>query len=84
MLKPETTEELTEAMGSAGARKRTVTLGGCFTKRRMAGPVEASDVTISTAGLTKVLQYEPQDLTISVEAGLSWQELTRMCGRIAK
>src|SRR5262245_13052707 len=44
----------------------------------MAGPVEPSDISISTRNLTRVLQYEPQDLTISVEAGISYCALSSM------
>ena len=43
----------------------------------MAGPTNRSDVSISTAGLQRILQYEPHDLTISVEAGLAWSEFER-------
>jgi glycolate oxidase FAD binding subunit len=42
----------------------------------MAGPNEPADVSITTSCLRRVLQYEPHDLTISVEAGLPWSELT--------
>jgi glycolate oxidase FAD binding subunit len=42
----------------------------------MAGPREPADVTVSTASLRRIVQYEPDDLTISVEAGLPWVELT--------
>lgn len=41
----------------------------------MAGPVPEADIRISTARMTRVLQYEPRDLTISVEAGLRLTEL---------
>ena len=44
----------------------------------MGGPIAPSDVTISTAGLNKVLEYEPRDLTISVGAGISYCELSRI------
>jgi glycolate oxidase FAD binding subunit len=44
----------------------------------MAGPVEPADVRVTTTGLRRVLEYEPRDLTISVEAGLPWADLTRM------
>lgn len=44
----------------------------------MAGPVHASEVTISTACLNRVLGYEPRDLTISVEAGMPFLELQRI------
>ncbi len=43
----------------------------------MGGPNRTSDVTISTTGLSKILKYEPTDLTLSVEAGASWAELSR-------
>src|SRR5947207_13959081 len=44
----------------------------------MAGPIAPAGVSISTAGMARVLSYEPNDLTISVEAGLRWAELTRL------
>jgi glycolate oxidase FAD binding subunit len=77
-LTPRTPEELAEALRTAAARKQTVGLDGNQTKRLMGGPIEPSDVTLTTTGLTRVLQYEPRDLTISVEAGLPWRELTRL------
>jgi glycolate oxidase FAD binding subunit len=43
----------------------------------MAGPVEPADCQITTLALKRVIEYEPHDLTISVEAGLSWRELVR-------
>ncbi len=44
----------------------------------MAGPVEPAEVAISTLSLRGVLQYEPQDLTISVAAGVTWRELSHL------
>src|SRR5215472_1933862 len=44
----------------------------------MAGPVPAADVTISTTELTRVLSYEPKDLTVSVEAGMPFTTLTEL------
>jgi glycolate oxidase FAD binding subunit len=37
-----------------------------------------ADVVISTRSMTRVLQYEPRDLTISVEAGMKFYELTKL------
>lgn len=62
----------------AAARGRTISLFGNSTKRRMAGPVEEAEVCISTNLLSRVLEYEPRDLTISVETGVRWCELTRL------
>lgn len=42
----------------------------------MGGPITPSEITISTTKLKRVLQYEPRDLTISVEAGITYRELT--------
>jgi len=77
VLAPQTPEELAEALGDAAAHGRTICLAGHFSKRMMAGPVEPADAAITTIGLARVLEYEPRDLTISVEAGLPWRELIR-------
>src|SRR5215813_3798872 len=47
----------------------------------MAGPVPAADVTISTTELTRVLSYEPKDLTVSVEAGMPFTALTELLAK---
>ena len=75
---PQSPEELASMLGSAASSKQTITLAGRGSKSRMAGPIERSDVTIATTAMTRVLSYEPKDLTISVEAGLPWAELSRM------
>src|SRR5438067_6134477 len=74
-LTPSSTEELAEALKQAGSHSRTVTVMGNDSKRLMGGPILAADIVISTAGLRRVLQYEPNDLTISVESGMPFLEL---------
>ncbi len=76
MFTPQTPDELAEVLRRAASHDRTIELHGNSTKSRMAGPVEPADEVVTTTGLRRVLQYEPQDLTISVEAGLPWRELT--------
>ena len=45
----------------------------------MAGPSPRADgACLDARRCSRVLQYEPHDLTISVEAGLPWCELTRV------
>src|SRR5260221_4508822 len=78
MLVPNSPEELAAQLAEANSGAQSVTLGGNFTKTLMGGPIAASDVTISTAKLNRVLQYEPRDLTISVEAGITYRELSRV------
>lgn len=75
ILQPSTAEELRDALAEAGAYRKTVELFGGDSKRLMAGPVEPADVRITTTGMRRILQYEPRDLTISVEAGLPFAEL---------
>jgi glycolate oxidase FAD binding subunit len=75
---PQNPEELAAVLGDAAARKKSITLGGRFSKNKMGGPIASSAVTIATTSLTRVLSYEPKDLTISVEAGLPWAEFTRL------
>jgi glycolate oxidase FAD binding subunit len=66
---PQTTAELGEILRSAGAAKQSIVLNGNGTKLRMGGPVYAADVVLTTRYLTRVLSYDPRDLTLSVEAG---------------
>src|SRR5581483_4925165 len=74
---PTTTEELTEALRDAASRHASIAVLGHNTKRLMAGPLAPSDVTVSTARLNRILQYEPRDLTISVESGIRYAELAQ-------
>ncbi|MGH9660163.1 MAG: FAD-binding oxidoreductase, partial [Bryobacteraceae bacterium] len=78
MIRPQSPQELAAALSEAAGRNHRITLGGAFSKNRMAGPILDSDVTVSTAAMTRVLHYEPRDLTISVEAGMRWADLTRL------
>jgi glycolate oxidase FAD binding subunit len=77
MLCPTNIDDLASALRDASSQQQTITLAGHDTKRLMAGPIEPSDVTISTTRLNRILQYEPRDLTISVEAGLPYRDLSQ-------
>jgi glycolate oxidase FAD binding subunit len=57
-----------------------VRLGGAFSKDRMNSPAMQPRITISTRRINRILRYDPSDLTISVQAGLAWAELTRALG----
>jgi len=67
---------LRRRLGEAAGKGRTIALDGNSSKRLMAGPSLPADIAISTTALDRVLEYEPHDLTISVEAGLPWRDLT--------
>jgi glycolate oxidase FAD binding subunit len=78
VLAPSTPAELAEALRDAAGRGQTIALAGNSTKRRMAGPIEPADIAITTVSLRRVVEYEPRDLTISVEAGLRWRDLEQL------
>ena len=76
MLAPSTAEELAQTLRRLALHDCTIALQGCGTKRRMAGAIQPADQTVSVSGLNRLLHYEPRDLTISVEAGMPWRDLT--------
>ncbi|MGI9075268.1 MAG: FAD-binding oxidoreductase [Bryobacteraceae bacterium] len=80
-LTPSSAEDLANALHEANANARTLAVVGNDSKRLMSGPVLPADVVISTAGLRRVLQYEPNDLTLSVEAGMPFSELQLLLAR---
>jgi len=80
-ITPSSPEEMAEVLATAASDKRRVCLIGKNSKRLMAGPVTAPNATVSTSRLRRILQYEPNDLTISVGAGLPFAELQATLAR---
>ncbi len=74
-LLPETPEQLAESLREAASAHQTIRLGGNFSKDRLGGAAQSADVTISASRLNRLLQYDPRDLTISVQAGMRFAEL---------
>jgi len=82
VIRPETPQQLAEVLRALASEHQSITLGGNFTKDRLGGPKSATAETVSTAALCRLLKYEPQDLTVSVEAGMPFAELERtLAGR---
>ena len=78
ILRPETPEQLAEALHTLAANHQRIRLGGCFSKDRLGSAMDAADATVSTCSMNRLLQYEPHDLTVSVEAGMPFRELERL------
>lgn len=78
---PKSAEDLAVTLRFAAQRRQTISIAGAGTKRLMAGPVLPADLTVSTAGLNRIIEYEPNDLTISVEAGHNFAELQETLAR---
>ena len=66
---PTSADDLADALREAAEKRRTISVVGAGTKKMMGGPVLPSDVVICTLGLKRIINYEPNDLTISVQAG---------------
>ena len=77
-IQPRSAEELAAALRDAAQRRQRICLRGGGGKSAMGGPAGECDVEIRTALLSGVLQYEPNDLTVSVAAGTPWREFTRI------
>ena len=75
---PETPEQLAESLREAASAHRTIRLGGNFSKDLLGGAPQAAEAVVSTAQLNRLLQYDPRDLTISVQSGMRFAELERL------
>ncbi len=76
--RPVTERELCDLLAGAADARKVIALGGANSKAAMAGAIAPADVSVSIACMRRVLQYEPRDLTISVEAGLPFGELSAL------
>jgi glycolate oxidase FAD binding subunit len=75
---PQSSEEVRNLLREAASVRHSIRVAGNKTKSNMAGPVEAAELSLSTSGLRRVLEYEPRDLTISVEAGCPFANLQKL------
>ncbi len=80
-LAPTTPQDLATVLADAASRNKSISLMGFDSKLMMAGPVVETDVLLSTRGLARVLQYEPKDLTISVETGVPFADLQALLAK---
>jgi len=78
---PSTVRDLSTALKDASEKQRTVEIAGNNSKRTMGGPTLPADTTVNTGGLRRVLKYEPNDLTISVEAGMPFADLQALLAK---
>ncbi len=75
---PESARETADVLLSCQTERKTIELGGRFGKNRLGGTAPPAQVRVSLCALDRVLQYEPKDLTISVEAGLRWRDMANL------
>lgn len=74
VVAPAGDEELAEVLGTATDERRRVSILGGTTHQQMGSP-EATDLTVSTANLSGVIDWQPDDLTVVVGAGTAVADL---------
>ena len=77
-LAPATPEDLRDTLRRCGDEQASIETGGAFSKCLVGGPVAEAKYRLETRNLSKLLAYEPADLTVSVEAGMRFSELDRI------
>jgi glycolate oxidase FAD binding subunit len=77
ILTPKTAAEVAEAVAAAGAGGRTLEVVGGGTKRTIGAGAEA-DGLLSLAGLAKVVDYAPEELVLTAQAGVRLSALEKL------
>jgi glycolate oxidase FAD binding subunit len=78
VLAPSTPAEAAEALAEASAARRTVAVVGGGTRSRRGRPVPPADRELRTTGMARVVAHEPEDLTLTVEAGITAEEVAQV------
>jgi glycolate oxidase FAD binding subunit len=79
-VSPSTAEELAAALKAADEAGKAVAAIGGGTQLDLGMPPTRLDLAIETTGLNRIVEYEPADLTVTVEAGMRFSELQRILG----
>src|SRR5947209_9482213 len=74
LIAPSSQEELADQLRDLNNKSQRIAVVGNNTKNLMGGALGSSNTTLSTSRLKRVLQYERDDLTISLEAGFPLAE----------
>lgn len=80
-VKPRTQEEAARALAAANAARLAVIPFGAGTTMGFGNIPRRYDVALDLRGLQRVVEYTPEDLTVTVEAGLSLADVNaRLAG----
>src|SRR6476661_2441862 len=81
IVSPRSAEEAAQVMAFANGRDLVVAPAGGLTKQDIGGVPERIDILLSTQHLGGIEHYDPGDLTVGVNAGMSFGELQRELGQ---
>lgn len=78
VLSPASEAELSELLASASSRGKAVLPFGAGTKLGWGSPLRRVDLALSTSAMGRVVEYDPADLTIAVQAGMKFSRLQEL------
>ena len=81
VVTPNSPEQIAEFLLESQRANQTIEVVGNGSKRRWGGPITPCANTLNTTGIDRLINYERNDLTVSVEAGMPFAELQNMLGR---
>lgn len=76
-VKPATAEEVVSLVAEAGAAARRLEVMGAGTKRRL-GTLDRVDAVVSTQRLDRIVDYSPEELTLTVQPGVRVADIRRL------
>ncbi len=77
-LRPTSPAEAAEALAAASAARERLAVVGGGTRSRRGRPGPEPDAVLRTGGMDRVVAHEPEDLTLTIEAGMPAAEAARI------
>jgi glycolate oxidase FAD binding subunit len=77
-VSPSSADQIAEALRVANQDGHTVAPVGGGTQLDLGMPPSRVDLMLETTGLDRVVEYEPADLTVTVEAGMRFADLQKL------
>ncbi|MBV9439601.1 MAG: FAD-binding oxidoreductase, partial [Candidatus Eremiobacteraeota bacterium] len=81
VVTPRSLDELARSIHELAAQRRPFAVVGGGTQLELGNAPRALDTVVRTFALDRVVDYAPEDQTISVEAGMTFEELDRILAR---
>jgi len=82
--RPESAEQLAEALRAASERGEAVVPVGGARALGLGAPLERFDAAVETRGLNRILEQSQADMTVSVEAGATLEEVNQELGLVGQ
>lgn len=81
VLEPESVEELQDTVRAAGLTGSHLLIAGGATRMAFGNHGGQFDAVVSTRKLNRIIDYEPEDLTVAIEPGVTLTQLDAVLGK---